>query len=194
MTRSLIKIAAAVAIVALGGVAVAHDARAWGRFNSVHAAEARAKGAWNTVTHPSSWFAHDKPDVALDHTAHPDHPMFKQAREAVHELDRAHGRTPDRVSENVAGSLVVKARQDGLERIDTAVLSQDASRIYAVQGTLDSPLKRVAEMPTEQAANTSVAESSVQWQQTARQAQQQAQLAGHQSPTHQERSQPSTGV
>jgi hypothetical protein len=41
MKRSLIKIAAAVAIVALGGVAVAHDARAWGRFNSVHAAEAK---------------------------------------------------------------------------------------------------------------------------------------------------------
>jgi hypothetical protein len=162
--------------------------------NGVHAVEAKAHSVWNTVTHPGTWFEHDKPGVSLDHTAHPDHPMFKQAREAVHELDRAHGRAPDGVSENVAGSLVVKARQDGLERIDKAVLSEDASRIYAVQGAPESPLKRVAEMPTEQAASTSVAESSVQWQQAAQQAQQQAQLASQQTPTHQERTQPSPGL
>jgi hypothetical protein len=160
----------------------------------IHAVEHRAQGAWNTLTHPCTWFEHDKPGVSLDHTAHPDHPLFKQAREAVHELDRAHGRHPDATSENVAGSLVVKARQDGLERIDRAVLSDDASRIYAVQGTLDSPLKRMAEMSTEQAASTSVAESSVQWQQTAQQAQQQAQIAGQQTQTHQERTQPSLGM
>jgi hypothetical protein len=162
--------------------------------NGVHAVEAKAQSVWNTVTHPGTWFEHDKPGVSLDHTAHPDHPMFKQAREAVHELDRAHGRAPDGVSENVAGSLVVKARQDGLERIDKAVLSEDASRIFAVQGAPESPLKRIAEMPTEQAASTSVAESSVQWQQAAQQAQQQAQLASQQTPTHQERTQPSPGL
>lgn len=162
--------------------------------DGAHAVEAKAHSVWNTVTHPGTWFEHDKPGVSLDHTAHPDHPMFKQAREAVHELDRAHGRAPDGVSENVAGSLVVKARQDGLERIDKAVLSEDASRIYVVQGSLESPLKRIAEMPTEQAASTSVAESSVQWQQAAQQAQQQAQLASQQTPTHQERTQPSPGL
>lgn len=162
--------------------------------DGVHAVEAKAQGAWNTLTHPGTWFEHDKPGVSLDHTAHPDHPLFKQAREAVHELDRAHGRHPDVASENVAGSLVVKARQEGLERIDKAVLSDDASRIYAVQGTADSPLKRMAEMPTEQAASTSVAESSVQWQQAAQQAQQQAQVASQQTPTHQERTQPSHGL
>jgi hypothetical protein len=160
----------------------------------IHAVEHKAQGAWNTLTHPGTWFEHDKPGVSLDHTAHPDHPLFKQAREAVHELDRAHGRHPDVASENVAGSLVVKARQDGLERIDKAVLSDDASRIYAVQGTADSPLKRMAEMPTEQAASTSVAESSMQWQQAAQQAQQQAQVASQQTPTHQERTQPSHGL
>jgi hypothetical protein len=160
----------------------------------VHAVEAKAQGAWNTLTHPGTWFEHDKPGVSLDHAAHPDHPMFKQARDAVHELDRAHGRTPDGTSENVAGSLVVKARQEGLERIDKAVLSDDASRIYAVQGNMDSPLKRLAEMPTVQAASTSVAESSVQWQQAAQQAQQQAPVVSQQTQTHQERAQPSPGL
>jgi hypothetical protein len=160
----------------------------------IHAVEQKAQGAWNTLTHPGTWFEHDKPGVPLDHAAHPDHPLFKQAREAVHELDRAHGRHPDVASENVAGSLVVKARQDGLERIDKAVLSDDASRIYAVQGAPDSPLKRMAEMPTEQAATTSVAESSAQWQQAAQQAQQQAQVASQQTPTQQDRTQPSHGL
>lgn len=159
----------------------------------IHAVEQKAQGAWNTITHPGSWFERDKPGVSLDHAAHPDHPLFKQAREAVHELDRAHGRAPDAVSENVAGSLVVKARQDGLERIDKAVLSEDATRIYAVQGNLESPLKRLTEMPTEQAAGTSIAESSIHWQQAAQQAQQQAQVASQQQ-THQERTQPSPGL
>jgi hypothetical protein len=179
-----------------GIVAVEHGVQHVGHdiADGVHAVEAKAKGAWNTITHPGTWFEHDKPGVSLDHTAHPDHPLFKQAREAVHQLDRAHGRHPDVTSENVAGSLVVKARQDGLERIDKAVLSDDASRIYAVQGASDSPLKRVAEMSTEQAATTSVAESSAQWQQTAQQAQQQAQVASQQTPTHQDRTQPSHGL
>jgi hypothetical protein len=162
--------------------------------DGIHAVEEKAQGAWNTMTHPGRWFEHDKPGVSLDHAAHPDHAMFKQARDAVHELDRAHGRAPDAVSENVAGSLVVKARQDGLDQIDKAVLSDDASRIYAVQGGSDSPLKRVAEMPTEQAASTSVAESSVQWQQAAQQAQQQASLVAQQPQNHQERTQPSPGL
>lgn len=129
----------------------------------VHAIEEKAHSAWNTLTHPGSWFEHDKPSVPLNNPEHPDHTLFKQARGAVHELDRAQGRQPDGISENIAGSMVVKARQDGLERIDKAVLSDDASRIYGVQGAMESPLKRVTELPTEQAARTSVAESSEAW-------------------------------
>lgn len=156
------------------------------------AVEEKAQGAWNTLTHPGSWFEDDKPSVTLDHATHPDHPLFKQAREAVHELDREHGRKPDATSENVAGSLVVKARQDGLDRIDKAVLNDDASRIYGIQGSMDSPLKRVIEIQTEQAAHTSIAESSAQWRQEAQQAQQQAVLANQQ--TQKERTQPSPGL
>jgi len=186
----------AVEAIGAGVLAVEHGIQQVGHHiaDGVHAVEAKAQSAWNTLTHPGAWFEHDKPGVSLDHTAHPDHPLFKQAREAVHELDQAHGRAPDGVSENVAGSLVVKARQNGLDRIDKAVLSEDASRIYAVQGNPESPLKRVAEMPTEQAASTSLAESSVQWQQAAQQAQQQAQLASQQAQVQPERAQPSPGL
>jgi hypothetical protein len=147
----------------------------------VHAVEEKAAGAWNTLTHPGAWFDHDKPAARLDDPAHPDHGMFKQARDAVHQLDREHGRTPDRMSDQISGAVVVSARRDGLERIDSAVLSDDKARIYAVQGAQDSPLKRVSEVSTEQASRTSVAESSQEWQRVAMQAQQQAQ----QSPGNQ---------
>lgn len=146
---------------------------------------------WNTLTHPGSWFEHDKPSAPLDHVAHPDHGLFKQAREAVHQLDRAHSRTPDVTSDNVAGKLVVSARKDGLDRIDHAVLSDDTLRIYGVQGDLNSPLKKLTEVQTQQAAQTSVAESSAEWKQVAAQAQQQAQATAQQ--TTQERTRPAPG-
>lgn len=112
----------------------------------------------------------------LDDAAHPDNGMYQQARDAVHRLDEQHGRQPDQQSDNLAASLTVAARGQGMDGIDHVVLSGDASRAYAVQGQLDSPLKQVAEVQTAQAANTSIAQSSDAWQQvSAQQSQQQAQ-------------------
>lgn len=137
---------------------------------AVHAVEERASGAWNTVTHPGSWFEHDMPVTAkLNEPAHPDHELFRQAREAVHRLDASYQRTPDQRSENVAASLTVAARRDGLVRVDHVVVNQDTSRLYGVQGELHSPLKKVTEVSTQQAAVTSVHESSKDWQQLAEQ-------------------------
>ncbi|QDE38908.1 hypothetical protein FIV34_06690 [Luteibacter pinisoli] len=133
----------------------------------IHAVEEKASSAWHTLTHPKEWFEHDKPKVTLDHPDHPDHALFKQAQGAVHTLDASHGRTPDKTSDQVAGSLVVSARRDGLERVDRAVLSDDASRLYGVQGAVDSPLKQVTEVNTATAAQTSLQQSSVAWQQQA---------------------------
>lgn len=133
----------------------------------IHAVEEKASSAWHTLTHPKEWFEHDKPHVALDHPQHPDNAMFKQAQGAVHALDATQGRTPDKVSNQIAGSLVVAARRDGLERLDRAVLSDDTTRLYGVQGTADSPLKRVTEVNTVVAAQTSLQQSSERWQQQA---------------------------
>jgi hypothetical protein len=133
----------------------------------IHAVEEKASSAWHTLTHPKEWFEHDKPKVTLDHPDHPDHALFKQAQGAVHTLDASHGRTPDKTSDQIAGSLVVSARRDGLERVDRAVLSDDANRLYGVQGAVDSPLKQVTEVNTATAAQTSLQQSSVAWQQQA---------------------------
>ncbi|UPG95804.1 XVIPCD domain-containing protein [Luteibacter aegosomatissinici] len=159
----------------------------------IHAVEEKASSAWHTLTHPKEWFEHDKPKVTLDHPDHPDHALFKQAQGAVHTLDASHGRTPDKTSDQIAGSLVVSARRDGLERVDRAVLSDDANRLYGVQGAVDSPLKQVTEVNTATAAQTSLQQSSVAWQQQAEiarqnqatsQAQRMEQQVPPQAPAH----------
>jgi hypothetical protein len=99
------------------------------------------------------------PTPRLDQPAHPDHALFEQALRGVQRIDAQHGRTPDQNSQNLAAALTVAARQDGLERIDHVVLSDDRSRAFAVQGGLDSPLKRIADVGTQQAVGTSIEQS-----------------------------------
>jgi hypothetical protein len=107
----------------------------------------------------------EKAPLRLDDPAHPDHGMFKQALDAVHRLDAQHQRPSGPESGQLAGSLTVKARQEGLQRIDHAVLSDDASRTYAVQGDLRSPFKRIAEVDTVQGIRTPLEQSSATLQQ-----------------------------
>lgn len=154
------------------GDAVQHAAHEVGE--TLEAVGDRASRAFHTLTHPSEWFddnAHGA-HTQLDKPDHPDHAMFQQARDAVHALDASRERTPDQQSDNLSASLVVAARQAGLEKIDHVVLSDDGSRAYAVQGDLGSPLKRVAEVRTQDAVNTPVERSSVSWEQVTTQNQQ----------------------
>lgn len=106
--------------------------------------------------------AHDaaRETPRLDQPGHPDHKLFKQAQDAVHRLDAQHGRQPDPASDNMAGSLAVAAKKAGLTSVDHVVLSEDRSRLYAVQGSLNSPFKQMADVPTAQAAQTSLQQSS----------------------------------
>lgn len=131
-----------------------------------------ASSAWNTVTHPGSWFHEQKPDAPrLDQPSHPDHLMFRQALTGVHQIDEQHGRMPDTQSGNIAGALTTAARKEGMTQIDHVLMNADASRTYAVQGDINSPLKRVAEVSTAQAVATSVETSSQQWHHAAAQQQ-----------------------
>lgn len=105
----------------------------------------------------------------LNDAAHPDHAMYRQALAGVHALDIQHGRTPDVRSEQLAAALTVSARQAGLHRIDSVALDADAKHVFAAQGPLDSPLKRVASVPTMAALETPVSHSSQQWEQVTQQ-------------------------
>jgi hypothetical protein len=96
----------------------------------------------------------------LDHPSHPEHALYKQAQLGVHALDSQNGRVPDQRSDNLAAALVVAARNAGLSRIDQVSLSTDASKVFAVQGAPGSPVNQVAPVPTVDALNTSIAQSS----------------------------------
>ena len=113
--------------------------------------------------------------MQLDHPKHPDHTMFEQARAGVHRLDAEVGRTPDQRSDQLAAALVVAAKANGMSRIDHAVLSTDASKVFAVEGALDSALKRIAAVPTVEALNTLITQSTQSWEQAIERMQQPAQ-------------------
>lgn len=131
-----------------------HTKQAVERFQEAHGL--KADGVAGPRTMEALQHAHPR----LDGTAHPDNPLFEQTRHAVHRLDASHQRTPDHQSDQIAGVLCTKAKAQGMTGVDHAVLSDDASVIYAVQGDLNSPFKKVAEAPTQQAANTSLEESA----------------------------------
>lgn len=105
--------------------------------------------------------------VRLDDAAHPDHALYLQARNGVHQLDASHGRIPDERSDNLAASLTVAARAQEMGRIDRVMLSDDAHRTLAMQGDLAALNMRFAQVATLEGLNTSVAQSSTEWKQVA---------------------------
>lgn len=115
--------------------------------------------------------------VLLSDPAHPDNALYCQARSHVHQLDASLGRTPDGLSDNLAGVATVQARRDGLERIDQVALSTDGQRLWAVQtppGRSDHLFDLRSSVPTE-AVHTPLAQSSAQWPQAMEQFQSQQQ-------------------
>ena len=85
--------------------------------------------------------------------------------QGVHQLDAAHHRTPDQGSSNLAGALVVAARNDGMSQINHVALSDDGSRAFAVQGDLNSPFKQIADVHTQQGMATPLDKSTQSLQQ-----------------------------
>jgi hypothetical protein len=135
--------------------------------HAVHSLASEASQVFDRLRHPGSWFDNPAADGAphLDQATHPDHPLYRQARSAVHRLDAEHQRAPDQRSDNLAAALVVAARREGLNKVDHAVLSDNASRVFAVEGDTSSPFRRVADVQTAEAVATSIDASSMAWQQ-----------------------------
>ena len=104
------------------------------------------------------------PQSTLSDATHPGNGMYLQALDAVHRLDAQQCRAPDQRSDNLAAALAVAAQRNGLSRVDHVVLSDDASRAYAVQGDMSSLFKRYTDVNVAQAIDTPLAQSSVQWQ------------------------------
>ncbi|HVI55554.1 MAG TPA: XVIPCD domain-containing protein [Luteibacter sp.] len=145
----------------------AHTKAAVERFQRAHGLPA------DGVVGPATREALHTATPRLDAAGHPHHALYQQSRDAVHRLDAQHQRTPDLQSDQIAGTLTTKALGQGMTRVDHAVLNEDASKVYAVQGELNSPFKKVAEATTQEAANTPLEESSRQALQVAAQQAQQ---------------------
>ncbi|WP_182657254.1 XVIPCD domain-containing protein [Stenotrophomonas lacuserhaii] len=108
-----------------------------------------------------------RPSPAPLQPEHPDHALYQQVRAGVAALDARHGREFDETSERMTASLLVLAKDSGLERVDHVLLSQATpeshagKNLFVVQGEPDNPAHLRASIPTEQAAQTPV-EQSVQ--------------------------------
>jgi len=168
----------------------AHTRAAVEKFQRAHGLEVDGVVGKQTL---DALHAQQKLGPHLDSEAHPDHALFRQAQSAVHRLDAQQGRTPDHVSDRLSAAATVAARKEGLTGVDAAVLNQDGSKVYVVQGELNSPFKQMAEVSTQQAINTTIEQSSVQWKQIAdQQAATQATQPQQHAPT-QQAAQPAPG-
>jgi hypothetical protein len=97
--------------------------------------------------------------------AGPDRELHEQIRSKVAELDKANGRSFDATSERLIASLLVVAKQNGLDRVDHVVLSRQtehhpaAEQIFVVKGVLGDPASLRAGTNTAEAAQRPVQES-----------------------------------
>lgn len=88
----------------------------------------------------------------------PDHSLLLQGVDAACRLDAGLGRQPDMYSERLGLGLLVAARQEGLHRIDSAVLGQGGSLVFAVQGQPGAADRQLARACTNEVLATSVQE------------------------------------
>jgi peptidoglycan hydrolase-like protein with peptidoglycan-binding domain len=132
----------------------------------------------------------------LDDPKHPDNAMFLQAREHVFRFDQQAGRTSDQGSENLAASLVVSARQNGLQRIDLAAFNDDASKLWVAErpaGMKDNFFDKHANVDTVQGINTTMQQSGAQWPQAMQQFQQHQETQAQQQQQAQQQGQAQDG-
>ena len=124
------------------------------------------------IAGPMTWTALDQAQARnttgprLDHPTHTDHALFQQAQRGVHQMDAERGRIPDQHSDNLAAALTVQARRNDLTRIDQVALGPDGDRAFAVQHGV---LTRHAQVPTAEAVQTSIEQSSAAWLQVMQQ-------------------------
>jgi hypothetical protein len=72
----------------------------------------------------------ERPNVTLlDNPVHQNHAMYLAALRAVNERDKALGRETDEISRQLAGGLVEKARERGLETIGAVKFTPDGTRV-----------------------------------------------------------------
>jgi acetyl esterase/lipase len=98
--------------------------------------------------------------TSLAHPAHPANRMFTAALDGLHGIQPAAlGYASEDQYRNAAGSLVAKAREGGMQRIDHVVIGANGA-LFAVEGPLDDARHRIAGVDRTQAAAQPLESSS----------------------------------
>ena len=99
--------------------------------------------------------------LMLDNPMHQNHGMFAAALRAVNDRDAEMGRQPDDVSRQLAGGLVEKARERGLETIGAARFTPDGTKVGMTDtADLSAPWAKTAVGEVGQLAGQTLAQSS----------------------------------
>lgn len=128
----------------------------------------------HTVDGPHKFQSVPVAPTRLDDPEHADHALFQQVRGHVVALDQSMGRTPDVHTDQLASAATVQARADGLDHVSQVALSDDGSRLWAVQtppGRTDHLFDKQSSVPTSEAM-TPMHESAAKWPEAMQQFQQ----------------------
>jgi putative chitinase len=107
------------------------------------------------------------PIPGITDPAHPGNAMFQQAQIGMQKIDAEHGRASDARTVNASAALAACCFKEGLTRIDHVALGTDAANLFAIEGNLNSPFKKIASVPTVQSLETPVAQSTQEWNRAA---------------------------
>jgi len=98
--------------------------------------------------------------LRMDDPSHPGNSLFLEAQRGVHAQDARVGRTPDHLSNQLAGALAAEMLAAGGKRIDAVVMNADASQTFAVQGDVRDPAHLRVSVETMQALNMQLEQST----------------------------------
>jgi peptidoglycan hydrolase-like protein with peptidoglycan-binding domain len=97
---------------------------------------------------------------SLTDPRHPANGIYEQAFQCVARIDAEKGIASGSHTQNLAGGLTAAATAAGFRSVDHVVMSDDASRSWAVQGDLNSPFKQYTEVSVMNAVQTPLQQSS----------------------------------
>jgi hypothetical protein len=100
--------------------------------------------------------------------------MFKQAQEAMRRLDARHNHPSDHRTDQAAAALTAQSYLEGLRQIKRIEAATDGSRLVAIDDTLGPVLRKLADLPTMEALDAPIAQSTQAYEQAVRQSEQQA--------------------
>ena len=100
-------------------------------------------------------------ELLLDNPAHQNHAMFATLLGAVNERDKQLGRESDEISRQLAGGLVEKARDRGLDTIGAAKFTPDGTKVGMTDtADLSAPWAKTAVGDVGQLAGQKLSQSS----------------------------------